>query len=174
MTDTPLDSPSTTQPDDDSELHKLRLRNLRMSDFAEVASIMDRVYSNLGGTWPEKKYRAMLKVFPEGQIGIADHGKIIAAAFSVIVDYDKFGDEHTYDEITGNAYLTTHDPNGDVLYGVDVFVDPDYRDMRLGRRLYEARKELCRNLNLRAIIAGGRIPNYKNYADELSPQQYIE
>ena len=70
--------------------------------------------------------------------------------------------------------MTTHSPTGDVLYGVDVFVDPDYRGMRLGRRLYSARKELCRNLNLRAIIAGGRIPNYKDHADKMSPQEYIE
>jgi predicted amidohydrolase len=72
------------------------------------------------------------------------------------------------------SLATTHDPNGDVLYGVDIFVDPDYRDMRLGRRLYEARKELCRNLNLRAIVAGGRMPGYKQHSDKMSPQEYIE
>lgn len=158
----------------DADQHKLALRNLRPSDYPDLKQIMDLVYPTLGGAWPEKKYRAMLKTFPEGQICIEDRGKVVAAAFSVIVDYEQFGDEHTYDEITGNAYLTTHDPNGDVLYGVDVFVHPDYRDMRLGRRLYEARKELCRNLNLRAIVAGGRIPNYVKYKDQMSPQEYIE
>lgn len=159
------------------ELHgdvRLKLRNLRLEDFSDIKAIMDQVYPTLGGGWPEKKFRAMLKVFGEGQICIEDSGKVVAAAFSVIVDYDKFGDEHTYDEITGNAYLTTHDPNGDVLYGVDVFVDPEYRNLRLGRRLYEARKELCQSLNLRAIIAGGRIPNYEQYSATMSPQQYIE
>ena len=95
-------------------------------------------------------------------------------SFSVIVDYDDFGDHHTYDEITPAAFLTTHDPKGDVLYGVDVFVSPDYHGMRLGRRLYEARKELCLSLNLKSIIAGGRIPNYKDHAQQLTPQQYIE
>lgn len=159
------------------ELHgdvKLQLRNLRIDDFSDIKAIMDQVYPTLGGGWPEKKYRAMLKVFSEGQICIEDSGRVVAAAFSVIVDYDQFGDEHTYDEITGNAYLTTHDPNGDVLYGVDVFVDPEYRNLRLGRRLYEARKELCQSLNLRAIIAGGRIPNYEQHSATMSPQQYIE
>ena len=46
--------------------------------------------------------------------------------------------------------------------------------MRLGRRLYEARKELCEQLNLKSIIFGGRIPNYSKYAAELTPKQYIE
>ncbi len=153
---------------------KLLLRNLRAEDFADIKQIMDQVYPSLGGAWPLKKFSAMLKVFGDGQICIEDGGRVVAAAFSVVVDYDKFGDAHTYDEITGNAYLTTHDPHGDVLYGVDVFVDPEYRNLRLGRRLYEARKELCQSLNLRAIIAGGRIPNYKEHSSTMSPQQYIE
>lgn len=153
---------------------KLKLRNLRRSDFEYIKAIMNEVYADLGGAWPKTQYLTMLKTFPEGQICIEDNGIPVAAAFSVIVDYNKFGDEHTYDEITGNAYLTTHDPNGDVLYGVDVFVSSEYRNLRLGRRLYEARKELCQNLNLRAIFAGGRIPNYNEYADKMKPQQYIE
>ncbi|MCW8948602.1 MAG: GNAT family N-acetyltransferase, partial [Sedimenticola sp.] len=162
-----------TTVDDEGE-HKLILRHLTLDDYDDIKEIMDRVYHEIGGAWPKKKFRAQLTVFPDGQICIEDHGKVVAAALSVIVDYEKFGDKHTYDQITGNAYLTTHDPNGDVLYGVDVFVSPDYRSMRLGRRLYEARKELCQNLNLKAIVAGGRIPNYSQYAAEMTPQVYID
>jgi|TARA_R110002096_G_scaffold168798_7_gene340077 predicted amidohydrolase/GNAT superfamily N-acetyltransferase len=160
--------------DVDTPEHKLSLRHLELTDWADLKAIMDLVYPALGGAWPEKKFIAQLATFPEGQICIEDHGKVVAAAFSVIVDYDKFGDHHTYDEITGDAYLTTHDPQGDVLYGVDVFASPSYHGMRLGRRLYEARKELCQSLNLKSIVAGGRIPNYEKYAHEMSPQSYIE
>jgi predicted amidohydrolase/GNAT superfamily N-acetyltransferase len=160
-------------PDQDRIEHRLTLRNLKPDDYADIKSIMERVYHSAGGALPEVKYRSILKTFPEGQICIEDDGKVVAAAFAVVVDYDKFGDKHTYMEITGNIYATTHDPKGDVLYGIEVFADPDYRDMRLGRRLYEARKELCTNLNLRAIMAGGRIPGYKDHAHEMSPQQYI-
>ena len=158
---------------EDSE-HKLTLRNLKLEDYGDLKDIMDRVYPGMGGAWPEKKFQSQLNTFPEGQICIEDHGTVVAAAFSLVVDYEKFGDSHTYEEITGNAYLTTHDPRGNVLYGAEVVVSPDYQGMRLGRRLYEARKELCRNLNLKSIVAGGRIPNYKNYAQDMTPQKYIE
>ncbi|WP_188150821.1 carbon-nitrogen hydrolase family protein [Teredinibacter waterburyi] len=154
--------------------HKLTLRNLVKEDYAGLKKIMDTIYPTMGGALPEKKFRAQLAAFPEGQICIEDHGEVVAAAFSLIVDYDKFGDHHTYDEITGDAYLSTHDPLGDVLYGVEVCVSLEYRSMRLGRRLYEARKELCRSLNLKSIVAGGRIPNYQDYAKVMSPQEYIE
>ncbi len=158
---------------DDPE-HKLSLRNLVKEDYPGLKRLTDSVYPHLGGAWSEKKFKTQLATFPEGQICIEDHGKIVAVAFSLIVDYDKFGDHHTYNEITGDAYLTTHDPLGDVLYGIEVCVDTEYRSMRLGRRLYEARKELCQSLNLKSIVAGGRIPNYQNYAQSITPQKYIE
>ena len=156
-----MDTVANSGGDDGSVDRHLKLRHLEVDDYADIKSVMDRVYTQVGGAWSRKKYLTQLSTFPEGQICIEDNGKVVAAAFAVIVDYEQFGDQHTYDEITGDAYLTTHDPNGDVLYGVDVFVDPEYRGLRLGRRLYEARKELCRNLNLKSIIAGGRIPNYQ-------------
>jgi len=163
-----------TQPDITGEEHRLHLRNLRLADYDDVKHIMDRVYRGLGGAWTRKQYAAQINRFPEGQICIEDNGRVVASAISMIVDYDRFGDRHKYDEITGDGFLTNHDPNGDVLYGVDVFVDPDYRGMRLGRRLYDARKELCRSLNLRAIVAGGRMPGYAEYAAEMKPEEYID
>lgn len=161
-------------PVQDLDTHHLELRSLQLEDYPALKRLMDLVYPDIGGAWPETKFASQLSVFPDGQFCIVDRGKIVAAAFSVVVDFKNFGAKHTYDEITGDAYLTTHDPNGDVLYGVDVLVDPGYRGLRLGRRLYEARKELCVNLNLKSIMAGGRIPNYQQYASEMSPYEYIE
>ena len=34
-------------------------------------------------------------------------------------------------------------------------------------------KELCETLNLKAIMFGGRIPNYHKYADKMRPKEYI-
>ncbi|WP_242478847.1 bifunctional GNAT family N-acetyltransferase/carbon-nitrogen hydrolase family protein [Hymenobacter lapidiphilus] len=163
--------PNTPTPEPS---HKLVLRTLRRNDFKEVKTIMDKVYSNMEGSWAQDEYNALIKKFPEGQICIEDNGKIVAAALAIIVEYSKFGDKHTYAKITGNGKFDTHDSDGDTLYGVDVFVDPEYRSLRLGRRLYDARKELCENLNLRAMVAGGRIPGYSNYSGEMTPAKYVE
>ncbi|GAB2768138.1 MULTISPECIES: bifunctional GNAT family N-acetyltransferase/carbon-nitrogen hydrolase family protein [Hymenobacter] len=154
--------------------HKLVLRTLRRNDFKAVKEIMDKVYSNMEGSWSHEEYNALLKKFPEGQICIEDNGQIVAAALAIIVQYSDFGDRHTYAKITGHGKFNTHNPDGDTLYGVDVFVDPEYRSLRLGRRLYDARKELCENLNLRAMVAGGRIPGYNQYANEMTPAKYVE
>ena len=114
--------------------HKLTLRQLHIDDYEAVKEIMDLVYSNLGGS-----FRAILNKFPEGQICIEDKGKIIAGALSVIVDYSKHGDKHSYEDITNKGTFSAHTDEGDTLYGIDVFVHPEYRNLRLGRRLYDAR-----------------------------------
>jgi len=162
------------QPHDATPAHRLVMRTLKRGDFKTVKEIMDKVYSNMEGAWAQDEYNNLLKKFPEGQICIEDNGKVVAAALAIIVEYSKYGDKHTYAKITGNGKFDTHDANGDTLYGVDVFVDPEYRSLRLGRRLYDARKELCENLNLRAMVAGGRIPGYAAYANEMTPAKYVE
>ena len=68
--------------------------------------------------------------------------------FKVRLVYDKIEDDHTYEDIVAGDSFKNHDPDGDVLYGIDVFIKPEFRGLRLGRRLYDYRKELCENLNL--------------------------
>ena len=154
---------------------KIELRNLTKEDYFGLKTSMQEAYSGWPGAsvWGEKHIGRLLEIFPEGQICVMVNGIVAGCALSLIVDYRKYGDKHTYTQITGNYTFSTHDPDGDVLYGIDIFVHPDYRGMRIGRRLYDARKELCEQYNLRAIIAGGRIPNYKNYAASMAPKEYL-
>jgi len=154
---------------------QIELRNLEFEDYVALKEASIEAYSGLSNVhWQPGQIQKLCQIFPEGQLCILVDGKIAASALSIIVDYSKFGDMHTYDQITANSTFSTHDPDGDVLYGIDVFVHPKYRGMRLGRRLYTARKELCENLNLRAIIFGGRIPGYSKLAGELTPSNTLK
>jgi predicted amidohydrolase/ribosomal protein S18 acetylase RimI-like enzyme len=167
--------PTTTRAVKANQNLKVTLRNLTMNDYADLNEIMNLSYSGIGGqSWRKGTIERLLTDFPEGQLCIEVNGKAVAIGLAIMVDYDKYGDKHTYRQITNNYKLDTHDPDGDVLYGIDIAVHPEYRDLRLGRRLYDARKELCESLNLRAIIAGGRIPGYSKVADDFSPKQYIQ
>jgi predicted amidohydrolase/GNAT superfamily N-acetyltransferase len=135
---------------------------------------MDVIYDDIGGAWPEHTIFKLIDDLPEGQICVVDHDQVIGVALSVQVDYQKFSNPHTYDDLISKRETILNNAQGDALYGLDVLIHPDYRGYRLGRRLYEARKELCRQHNLRAILAGGRIPNYHQYADSMTPDDYFE
>ena len=153
--------------------HKLTTRHLRIEDYEAMRDINDRVYKGVGTPWLREEIGALIERFAEGQICIEDNGVPVAIALSLIIDYSLFGSRHSYHQITGNGTFRTHDPEGDYLYGIEVFVDPEYQGMRLGRRLYDTRKELAENLNLKGILLGGRIPGYHEHSKEMSPQQYI-
>jgi predicted amidohydrolase/ribosomal protein S18 acetylase RimI-like enzyme len=151
------------------------LRKLRAKDYLDLKASMVEAYDGTDTSpWRKQDIERLVTLFPEGQLCIEVEGQVVATALAIIVDYGKLGDAHTFRQATDNFNFTTHDPDGDVLYGIEVFVHPAHRGLRLARRLYDARKELCENLNLRAIIAGGRIPNYSEYASELSPREYID
>lgn len=156
------------------EIGEVVLRHLKLEDYKGIKESMIAAYENWPGAyWREAQIEKLLNIFPDGQIAIIIDDVVVGCAFSIIVNYEHFGDSHTYKQITGNFSFSTHSPKGDILYGIDVFISPKYRGLRLGRRLYDARKELCEKLNLKAIVFGGRIPNYHKYADELSPKEYI-
>jgi len=154
--------------------HKLEIRNLLLSDYKDIEEIMKQAYVHMGGAWTYEELSRLLALFPDGQICIEDKGKVVAAALTLLIDYNKLEANHSYEDIVSKGTFKGHDPKGDYLYGIDLFVHKDYRDMRLGRRLYDARKELCEKLNLKGIVMGGRIPGYVKYYKELTPTQYIE
>jgi predicted amidohydrolase/GNAT superfamily N-acetyltransferase len=155
--------------------YRLTLRALTRSDYPGIQRIMDRVYAGMGGAWKPEQFAGLIDIFSEGQICIEDRGEVVAAALTILVNAEDFESRrHTYDDVVNGGHMSGHDPDGNALYGVDIFVDPDYRGLRLGRRLYDARKELCEKLNLKSIIFGGRIPGYGEYADAMTPAVYIQ
>ena len=160
--------------DSTRKIEKVGLRNLRMEDYDQLAKSFKRIYADSDVFWTKEQIKKLITIFPEGQVVIIVDDKIVGCALSIIVNYNMVKGDHTYAQVTGNETFNTHDPNGNILYGIEVFIHPDYRGLRLARRMYEYRKELCEKLNLKAIMFGGRIPNYHKYADKMRPKEYIE
>ncbi len=159
----------------EQDTQKIELAYLTISNYEELKEAMKIAYNTLPNSyWEEFQIRTLLKKFPEGQVVVKVNGQIAGCALSIIIDYDKFEDHHTYEQITGNNTFNTHSENGETLYGIDLFIKPEFRGLRLGRRLYDYRKEICEKLNLKAIIFGGRIPNYHQFEKELTPKQYLD
>lgn len=157
------------------DIETIELTFLNLTDYQELKQAMISAYKSMPDSiWKEHHIEALIDKFPDGQVVIKINGKIAGCALSIIVDYDSLSDNHTYKDITDNYSFDSHNDEGDVLYGIDVFIKPEFRGLRLGRRLYDYRKELCEKLNLRGIAFGGRIPNYHKYADTLTPKEYIE
>ena len=160
---------------DEMKINKVQIRNLQIEDYDQLAQSFTRVYSDGSDVfWTHKQIEKLIRIFPEGQIVTVVDEKIVGCALSIIVNYDDVKNDHTYAQVTGKETFNTHNPKGNILYGIEVFIHPQYRGLRLARRMYEYRKEICETLNLKAIMFGGRIPNYHKYADQIRPKEYID
>jgi predicted amidohydrolase/GNAT superfamily N-acetyltransferase len=160
---------------EDYKIENIELQYLKVEDFEELKTATLEAYSGvMDAYWKKHHLESLTSIFPEGQVVIRIDGKLAGCALSLIVDFDSIDDNHTYADIIEGEKFKNHDPDGDVLYGIDVFIKPEFRGLRLGRRLYDYRKELCETLNLKGIVFGGRMPNYHKYKDQYSPKEYIQ
>jgi predicted amidohydrolase/ribosomal protein S18 acetylase RimI-like enzyme len=152
---------------------KIIIRNIREGDLDQIVELSRICFPNMD-PWRTKELQSHIQIFPEGQFCVEYGGRIIGASSSLIIDFNEYADKHTYDEITDSGYITNHDPQGHYLYGIAIMVHPDFRRLKIGTRLYDARKKLAQRLNLKSILIGGRIPFYHKYAETMSAVEYVE
>lgn len=151
---------------------RLVVRPLCLADLDAIQALHARCFPMLA-PWQSREIESHLRLFPEGQIGVELDGLLVATSSSLIVHSEDFLNDHTFVEVSGDGMLHTHDPEGDALYGIDIAVDPEVQGMRLARRIYDARKDLSKELNLERILIAGRLPNYHLHAKEMTAVEYV-
>lgn len=109
--------------------------------------------------------------FPEGALLAEVDGQPVGSATSLRVHLDPAHLQHTWSAISADGMLTTHDPQGETLYGVDIAVRPAFRGRGVARALYQARFALVRCLGLARFAAGSRLAGYGAHT-HLTPEAY--
>jgi len=152
---------------------QISIRQLTMDDFDDLVAMQARCFPGMVA-WTREQIESQIRIFSEGQVCVEYNGRIVASSSCLIVDFDHYDDWHNWKEISDNGYIRNHDSEGDTLYGIEIMVDPDFRGMKLARRLYERRKELCTERNIQRMIVAGRIPGYGKHAEKMSAREYVE
>ena len=128
---------------------------------------------------PAQRFRAEhylkhLELFPEGQFVALDGERVAGATTTCRLRFDFDHAGHTFDDIIQGGWLTSHDPQGDWLYGADIGVHPDYRGRGLARGLYAARQDTVRRLGLKGQVSAGMMRGYGALKERMSAQAYYE
>lgn len=114
--------------------------------------------------------------FPEGQHVVLDveTGEIVGSSsdFRMQVDFAHYA--HSYMEETGDNLFSTHNPQGEWLYGADIGIHPKARGQGLAKLLYGARHDLVRRLSLKGHVAGAMPKGYGAVAHEMPIEQYVQ
>jgi len=121
------------------------------------------------------QYKKHIEIFPEGQFVALDQEKVAGATTTMRYHYDlAHPKHHTFSGVMGGGWLTTHEPNGEWLYGIDMGVDPSYRKMGIAKALYRARQYTCRKFGLKGQLAVGMLNGYEKVKDKMSVEEYFE
>ncbi len=156
---------------DETPDSRLSLRQLTLDDHPRIVALQTQAFPDVT-PWKMSELRAQLRRFPEGQVGIEFDGELVATSNCMIVHGNEWTDEHDLDAASANGTIANHDPEGDTLYGIDMVVDLAQRGQRMARRLYDYRKELVRQHNLRRMFIAGRCPGLHAHP-ELTAEEYL-
>lgn len=149
------------------------VRNIVKEDLDDIAKLSMKCFGP-DMSLKHEHFESQLELFPEGQICLEYNGQIVGTALSLIVNFEDYGDNHTYYEISDLGFIRNHNPKGRNLYGIEVGVNEDFRGMQLGRHLYDGRRRICKEFNLDSIVIGGRMPNFYKYAEQMSADEYAQ
>ncbi len=153
---------------------QLVVRNAEPGDVAQIVDLVGRAYPGMG-TYPADCIRGQINAFPEGVFVAVLDATVVGYCATIRLAEAKVLVPHSWREITGNGFGSTHDESGDWLYGSEVCVDPAIRNYRIGQRFYKARRQLCEYLRVKGIVIVGRIPNFSRRRKQFTgPEQYIE
>jgi GNAT superfamily N-acetyltransferase len=137
---------------------KLVIAKATFADIPQIVELSQKIYADMA-LKPEH-IKGQIRHFPEGQFVAKYDDKVVGYCATFRIKGAIAKQQHTWREITGDGFASRHDPNGDYLYGMEVFVDKAYRGLRIGQRLYDERKNVCQALELNGIIFGGRMSGF--------------
>ncbi len=104
---------------------KLVIRNAEPADAARIVRLTNKVYGK-GEGYTAAQIRGQINNFPDGQFVAEYEGRIVGYCATLIVHQAAAFGPHSWNEITGQGYGTRHDAGGDVLYGMEVCVEPRF------------------------------------------------
>jgi ribosomal protein S18 acetylase RimI-like enzyme len=156
---------------------KVIIKNVTEKDISNIVNLQKESFADMAVysvNWSESSLRNHINIFPEGQLYAEFDGRMVGSSSSLIVSLKTNYAIHTWSEITEYGSFTNHNSNGDSLYGADISVHPDFRHKGIATMLYNSRRDLAIKLNLRRVIAGGRLFDYYKYAKIMSAQEYAK
>jgi GNAT superfamily N-acetyltransferase len=119
-------------------------------------------------------YLKHFELFPEGQRVGLDGDRVVAATATIRLHFDFNHRTHTFADIIQGGWLTSHQPDGDWLYGADIGVHPDYRGKGLAQALYAARQELVWRLGLKGQVSAGMMSGFGAVKSRMNAEDYYD
>ncbi|AYC28562.1 GNAT family N-acetyltransferase [Paenisporosarcina cavernae] len=156
---------------------KAIVRNYQKEDFSELMRVQRESFPppfRQDLLWSEEQLESHLATYPEGSFCVEIEGEVVGSITGMKINFDSNSVSHSWEEVTNQGYIVSHDPDGDTLYVVDICVRPAYRKLDVGKMLLHAMYERVVYEGMTRVLGGGRMPGYSQYAEQATPEEYVE
>ncbi len=99
-----------------------------------------------------------IRRFPEGQFVAVHEGLVVGSCTNMLASREDWDAHRGWADAIGGLSLARHNPDGTVLYGVDISIHPEFRGQGLARRFYQKRFDLVQELGLEFYGTVCRLP----------------
>lgn len=150
--------------------------NATMADVKGLVELEKEVWGGMAAE--DSKWISRIKIYPAGTFVAKQNGKILGVVVTCRINWPYADNEHpTWDEASGNGFLTNHRDDGEVSFGVDLTVNDSpgvaVELLKLAIDLHWANKA-------RRGMLGGRFPSLAEYvknnnidSETLTPEKVL-
>jgi GNAT superfamily N-acetyltransferase len=147
----------------------VRVREARLEDYAAIRALQKIAAQR--PAWSLKQFESRLHVFGMGQLVAARDGCVVGAASTLMVGWEPDA-APAYRDLTADDSFLSHDAAGETLFGAEVVVYPSHHGFAASRALFQARRRLCRRLNLRRILTTAPLEGYARFREKITPEAF--
>jgi ribosomal protein S18 acetylase RimI-like enzyme len=156
-------------------INELTFRTYEKKDYPALKKVMQLAFADMGSPYVlEQEMNMLSDLYPNGQIVAVSGDEIVGAVISRITDYNVFKQPHTVDYCSDTAVFIPEAKVGDAIYGMDVFVNPNTKHSRIGKKLVNELLQRVFEDNFRVFVGTSRVIGYHKYADQMDCQTYVE
>jgi hypothetical protein len=122
--------------------------------------------------WTKEMVQSHFKICPDIIYCALESGALVATLTNMITTEEDMEKNKTWLEKTGNGFLTTHRPDGDIGFGVDLTVSKKASRKVSDRIVLAALSISVCSKGIKAVYLGSRIPGYHKYG-QMPVEEYV-
>lgn len=125
--------------------------------------------------WRPEHLLRHIGLFPQGQFVAVVEDEVVGSASNTRISLASYEHHLSWDQVAGGPFLGHFEPEGEVLYGLDISVHPDWRRQGVGHGLYEERYRLVKRLGMNKYATACRLPDFRSWSggDESKLDEYL-
>jgi hypothetical protein len=149
----------------------MKIRQARFEDLDHYASLQAERWSD-DNQATRAELESRFATYPKGMLVAEEAGQVVGMVFAMRIAAYNYDQTPSWYEITNDGKCDTHDPNGPIIFGVDLSTSVGV-GARAGDQLLVAVARLAIRENIKWCMLGGRLPGYHNYQSKMSAAEYL-